>query len=274
MQQIAPLPFGYPEFTGAHVRHRQAPMGAAALQHHGAEPVVAAGAEQALLQHRAGGEHAGDVALEQRAFGRRGFQLVAEGHAEAAAHQLGAVALGGVVGDAGHGHTANRFAGFFAGEGQLQQTGELDRVLKEALEEVAQAVEQHPLGMGRLELHVVAQHRGELLRVHQAVVVPGGKIAVDRSGCGVRSRFVSGVDVCGRGLGSCLVAPLARPPFGVGDQLFRSIPVSCGLRGGLRAEPCSRDAGLGLRSAEQVALKGDQGWLLGRRGHGSAGRGA
>ncbi len=32
--------------------------------------------------------------------------------------------------------------------------------------------------MGRFELHVVTQHRRELLGIHQAVVVPRGQIAV------------------------------------------------------------------------------------------------
>jgi len=41
-----------------------------------------------LLQHRAGGEHPADVPLEQDPLGGGGFQLVAEGHAEAPAHQL------------------------------------------------------------------------------------------------------------------------------------------------------------------------------------------
>jgi len=84
------------------------------------------------------------------------------------------------VGDARHRHPPDGLAGVFAGEGELQQPRELDRVLKEAFKEVPQAVEQHPLRVGRLEFHVVAQHRGELLRVHQAVVVPGGLVGVAR----------------------------------------------------------------------------------------------
>ena len=52
------------------------------------------------------------------------------------------------------------------------------KVFKEALKEIPQPVEQHPFGMGGLELHVVAEHRGELLGVHLAVVGPGGLIVV------------------------------------------------------------------------------------------------
>ncbi len=176
MQAGTAGPLGDPEFTGADIGHRQAP--ARALHHHGAKPVVEAGRQQALFKHRAGGEHPGDAALEQFAFGRGAFQLVAEGDAEAAAHQLSAVALGGMVGNARHRHSPDSLAALLAGEGELQQAREGDGVFKEALEEVAEAVEQHPIGMGGLELHVVTQHRRQLLWCHQAVVVPGGQVGV------------------------------------------------------------------------------------------------
>ena len=83
-----------------------------------------------------------------------------------------------MVGDARHRHSPDSFAALLAGEGELQQAREGDGVFKEALEEVAEAVEQHPVGMGGLELHVVTQHRRQLLWCHQAVVVPGGQVGV------------------------------------------------------------------------------------------------
>ena len=84
------------------------------------------------------------------------FHLVAEGHAEAAAHQFGAVALGRVMGNARHRHPPDRFAPLFPRQGQLQQPGEGNRVLEKALEEVTEPVEQDPLGMLCLEFDVVA----------------------------------------------------------------------------------------------------------------------
>ena len=202
---IAAIAFGHAEFAGAHIGHRQPP--ARLLAHHGAEPVVAASAEQPLLEHGARGEHPCDFAFEQGPLGGRGFHLIAEGHAQAAAHQFGAIALGGVMGDARHGHASDRLAALLAGEGELQQARELDGVFKEALKKVAQAVEQHPLGMGGFELHVVAQHRRELFRFHQAVVVPGGQVGVGGLGawgfwCGV--------------LGGCCWRLLALPRSAVG----------------------------------------------------------
>ncbi len=189
VEGITARALGDPEFAGAHIGNRQAPAQATpvrvpltlarrTVQHHGAEPVVAAGGEHALLQHRAGGEHAGDLAPQQLTFRSCGFHLIAQGHAVAAAHQFAAIALGGVVGDAGHRHPADRPAALLAGEGELQQARGGEGVLEEALEEVAQAVEQQAFGVGCLELHVVAQHRRELLGVHQAVVVPGGQVGV------------------------------------------------------------------------------------------------
>ena len=72
MQGIAAGAFGDAEFTGADIGHRQAPaagLAAWALQHHGAEPVVAPRRQHPLLQHGAGGEHAGDLAPQQFALG-------------------------------------------------------------------------------------------------------------------------------------------------------------------------------------------------------------
>ena len=106
--------------------------------------------------------------------------MIAKGHAVALLDQFGAVALGGVVGDARHRHPSDRLAAFLAGEGEFQHPGEFDRVFEEAFEEVAQAVEQHPFGMGCFQLHVVAQHRCELQRVQLAVVGPGRFVA---AGC-------------------------------------------------------------------------------------------
>ena len=165
-----------PELAGADIGHRQAPAGA--LVHHRRQPVVAPGAQQALVDHGSGGQHPGDFAAQQLAFGGCGFDLIAQGDAVAAAHQLTAVALGGVVGDARHRHPADRLAPLLAGQGELEQPRHQDRVFKEAFKKVAQPVQQHPVGVGALELHVVAQHRRQLRGLHQVVVVPGRQVVV------------------------------------------------------------------------------------------------
>ena len=169
-------------FASAHIGAGQAPaerLLALRWHHdHCRQPVVAACREHAFLQHGAGGEYTGDAAFEQSPFGWGRFELVAEGHAETAADQLAAVALSCVVGNAGHRYATHRFAGLFAGEGEFKHAREGDGIFEEALKEIAQPVEQHPLGMGGLEFHVVAQHRGELLGIHLAVMSPGWLIAV------------------------------------------------------------------------------------------------
>ena len=52
--------------------------------------------------------------------------------------------------DACHRHPANAFAALFAGERQLQQSGQFNRIFEKAFEEIAEAIEQHPFGMAAL----------------------------------------------------------------------------------------------------------------------------
>ena len=89
------------------------------IEHNSGQPVVAPGRQHPLFQNGSRGEDTGDIPLQQRPFGCGGFQLIAEGHGMAAAHQFTAVALGGVVGDPCHRDPANGFAPLFAGEGEL-----------------------------------------------------------------------------------------------------------------------------------------------------------
>ena len=153
-----------------------------------------------------------------------------------------------MVGNAGHGHPADRLAAFLAGEGELQHPGEFHRVFKEALEEIAEAVEQHPLGMLGLELHVVAQHWREPLRVHLAVVGPGRRIA----GVVVCSGALrSGDGVVGVGFFALLA--LAGPGGGIGAEAgVREVGRLVGSWANRRG---SRSASR-FRSPEQTALEG------------------
>ena len=283
MQAAAARALGHPELAGADVGDGQTPAARCAavpVEDNGAEPVVAPGRQHALLEHRAGGEHPGDAAAQQGPLGGGGLQLVAEGHAEAAAHQVGAVALGGVVGDARHRHPAQGLAGVLAGEGELEQAREQDRVLEEELVEVAEAVKQHPVRMGRLQLHVVPQHRGECRRVHQGMVVPAGQVAIGlRAGVAGRRRGATGVANArhtgllavalraGGGHGRWPLPAGAGPGAGIGQQglVVRGVPIGRRLR--------CQHGGLG-RAPEQVPLQGrivsERELLLDFPGHGSA----
>ena len=121
---IAAAALQHQHIAGAHVGTGQSPtegpFAGGGLHHHGGQPIVTAGVEHAFFQHRARGKHAGNAAFEQGTLAGGCFELIAEGHRIAATDQLGAVALSGVMGNAGHGHAADRFAPFFAGEGELQ----------------------------------------------------------------------------------------------------------------------------------------------------------
>ena len=67
---------------------------------------------------------------------------------------------------------------FFAGDIEFQQARALNSVLEEAFEESAVSVKQNALGMLRLELDVMTQHRCDHALIHLAVVRLGGSVAV------------------------------------------------------------------------------------------------
>ena len=54
----------------------------------------------------------------------------------------------------------------------------MDGVFEKTLKEITEPIQQDPLGMGGFEFHVVAEHRGELLRGDLAVVRPRREIVV------------------------------------------------------------------------------------------------
>ena len=98
----------------------------------------------------------------------------------------------------------------------------MDGVFEKALEEIAEPVQQHPLGMGSFEFHVVAEHRGELLRGDLAVVRPRRQIVV----------AVVFVVACGRrGFGVCFFAWTACGGLGM---LFLALALTWALLGVLR----------------------------------------
>ena len=90
MQAITALPLQHLHIAGAHIGLGQPPaeglLFVGWFHHHRGKPVVASGTEHALLQHRARREDAGDVPLQQGAFGGGGFELIAEGYGIAKAN--------------------------------------------------------------------------------------------------------------------------------------------------------------------------------------------
>ena len=129
----------------------------------GAEEVVLLALEQLGLAQGARRDDAGDLATHQP-LGLPGvLHLIADRDLEAGTHQLAEVALERLVRHAAH----RRFvlgAALARGERDLEDGRRLRRVLVEHLEEVAHAIEQDRVGVLRLHLEVVAQHRRELRR--------------------------------------------------------------------------------------------------------------
>ena len=252
MQAVAARALHHSHITGAHIGTGQSPtqrrFSGGGLPDHGRQPIVAAGAAHAFLQHGAGGEHAGDAAFEQGALGGGCFQLIAEGHRIAAADQLGAVALSGVMGNAGHRHAPDCLATVLAGEGELQNPGEFNSILKKAFKEITKPIKKDALGMLSLELHVMAQHWRELGRIHLAVVSPGGFVA---AGVVVAGAF--GGWVCALVGALLALLALAGPGGGIGAEAGVAEVFQLG---------CSRLDGTafggfsGFRIPEQASLKG------------------
>jgi hypothetical protein len=106
------------------------------------------------------GDHPGHLAFDQTLCLGRIFDLIADRHLEAGGEQLAQVGIEGMMGDAAHGRLVL---------GALLAGGELDfqdrcgaaGVLEEHLVEVAHAVQKDGIRMSRLELEVLAKHRGQ-----------------------------------------------------------------------------------------------------------------
>src|SRR6185312_5005849 len=146
------------EGAGRKIQERPGPAFGGLLPDEGREEVLLLAVEQGRITHRAGGDHAGDLALDEPLGLGRVFNLIADRHLEAGAEELGEVPLQGVMGYAAHRHLALR--PLVAGrELHLQDGGGGAGVLEEHLVEVAHAVHQKGTGMLGLDLQVLAHHR-------------------------------------------------------------------------------------------------------------------
>ena len=139
------------------------PLAAAALAGDGGEIVVAAGGKQRLLGQRARRDQADDVAADDRlgaALLRLGrvLDLLADGDAVAARDQLLQVLVGGVDGHAAHGDVVAEMLAALGERDAERARGDLG-VGEEHLVEIAHAVEEQAIRIGRLDLQVLRHHR-------------------------------------------------------------------------------------------------------------------
>ena len=114
--------------------------------------VVLARAHQVGVHGGAGGDDAGDLALDEFLGEPRVLHLVADGDAVSFLDEARDVAFGGMVGDAAHGDGRALFL-VARGEGDFELAGGGDGVLEEELVEIAQA--EHEQGLGHLLLDAV-----------------------------------------------------------------------------------------------------------------------
>ncbi len=130
---------------------------AAAIVVDGGDQVVLPLAEQRLVGDGARGDDANDLALHRPLAGGGIPHLFADGGRFAELHQLGQIALDGVIGHPRHRNgAARRLAAF--GEGDVEQLGGLAGIVIEQLVEVAHPVEQQDLRVLGLEAKVLLHH--------------------------------------------------------------------------------------------------------------------
>ena len=124
----------------------------------GGDQVVLSLREQRLVGYCARGDDANDLALHRPLAGGGIPHLLADGGGFTELHQLGQIALDGVIGDARHGNGAAR--GLAAlGQGDVEQLGRLAGIVIEQLVEVAHPVEQQDLRVLGLEAKILLHHR-------------------------------------------------------------------------------------------------------------------
>ena len=88
------------------------------------------------------------------------LDLIADGHAQPVADQLGDVAVGGVIRHAAHRRLV-LLPLVARGQDEVEQRRRLLRVLEKHLVEIAEAVEEDGVGNLALDLEVLLEHRGE-----------------------------------------------------------------------------------------------------------------
>ena len=135
------------------------------------QEIVGAGIEEGLLGEGARRDETHHVAAHHRlrpalpGLGRV-LDLLAHGHAVASRDQALEIIVGGVDGHAAHGDVGAQMLAALGERDPERARGDLG-VLEEQLVEIAHAIEQEAIGIGRLDLQILGDHgrgEGHLLR--------------------------------------------------------------------------------------------------------------
>jgi hypothetical protein len=123
----------------------------------GHEVVVTVRAQHAVLNPGPGSDDLGDLPLDEASAWFA--DLIADGYFVAGVEETGGVDIGGVMGDAAHGHLG-AFAHFPAGKDDLQDLGREDGVVVEHFVEITEPEENDGVGIAFLDLEVLTPNGG------------------------------------------------------------------------------------------------------------------
>ena len=180
---LGPAALEGPDLAGREVEQGQAP--ALVLERQRQDVRALLGVLGVDLDGRARRQDLDDLPLDDP-FGRLGvLDLLADGHLEALAEELGQVGGDGVIRHAAHRHLLPR------GQGDVQDGRGGPGVLVEHLVEIAQAEEQEGVGMELLDAEILLHHRGQggVVGHERALTIPTALVF-----CKIDSRAPGGVN--------------------------------------------------------------------------------
>ena len=128
---------------------------------HGAQKVVGPLIQGGIIADRAGRHHPHDLALDQALGKGWVFRLLADGHLVALGDQPGQVGIHRMIGHPAHGRALGQ-AAVPPRQGQFQLPAGQQRVIKEHLIKIPEAVEHNRVRVLLLDFHILLHHRGEL----------------------------------------------------------------------------------------------------------------
>ncbi len=148
--------FGSEELAGGDVQERHAAGRLAEVD--GGQEVVLAAREHVVVHGHAGSDKLGDAALDEFLCELWVLKLLADSHALAGAHELGQIAVEGVVGESGELHILRGTVGTTR-ERYAENLGSGYSVVGESLVKVTDPEEQDGIGMLGLHLDVLLHQR-------------------------------------------------------------------------------------------------------------------
>ena len=154
--QVIERALGGQKLAGADIKKGNAGLGFTEVN--GAEVVIRAALQHVVVHAHAGRDELRDAALHQ-ALGFLGvFELVADGHALAGAHQLGQVGIERMVREAGQGHFAAAARAPLR-QRDVENAAGRDGIFAEGLVKITHPKQQHRARMLLLELVVLLHQR-------------------------------------------------------------------------------------------------------------------